>query len=345
MTRSQTDLISMDGTVRVGTMAAIPTLLQKLGLNPAEVFADAGLDLKLLDNPDNTVTYACRGHLLKTCVDKTGCGHFGLLVGQQADLSSFGLVGYLVRHSPDIESALLSLTHYLHLHVQGAAASLTRMDDMAFLSYSIYQPKVEASEQIEDGAVAVAFNILRSLCGKKKQPVEIHFTRRKPKDTKPFRKFFQTPLQFNAEQNGVLFPARWLKQPVHGSDPELHRLLQKQIDLLEASHNDNFPNQVRRVLHTALLTDHAKADDIATLFSMHSRTLNRRLKAYDTSFKKLADEARYKISQQLLENSELEIIQIAAALDYADASAFTRAFRRWSGITPSVWRERSDDIR
>ena len=94
-----------------------------------------------------------------------------------------------------------------------------------------------------------------------------------------------------------------------------------------------------------MITGHSKADDIAALFSMHSRTLNRRLKAYDTSFKDLADKARYEIAQQLLENSELEITQIAAALDYADSSAFTRAFRRWSGITPSAWRERSDDIR
>jgi len=345
MTRSQTDQIPRYGTVRVGTMAAIPAVIQKFGLDPAEVFADAGLDLKLLDTPDNVITYASRSHLIKTCRDKTGCSHFGLLVGQQGDLSSFGLVGYLVMHSPDLESALHSLIRYFYLHVQGAATILTRMDDMALLSYSIYEPKVEASEQIEDGAVAIAFNILRNLCGKKRQPVEIRFTHHKPKDTAPYHKFFQTPLRFNAEQNGVLFPANWLKQPVHDADPELHRLLKKQIEVLETSNNDYFPDQVRRILHTALITGHSKADDIAALFSMHSRTLNRRLKAYDTSFKDLADEARYGIAQQLLENSELEITQIAAALGYADASAFCRAFRRWSGITPNTWREQSDDKR
>ena len=132
---------------------------------------------------------------------------------------------------------------------------------------------------------------------------------------------------------------------MHGADPELHRLLKKQIEVLETGNNDYFPDQVRRILHTALITGHSKADDIAALFSMHSRTLSRRLKAYDTSFKDLADKARYEIAQQLLENSELEITQIAAASGYADASAFCRAFRRWSGITPSAWRERSGDKR
>jgi AraC-like DNA-binding protein len=125
---------------------------------------------------------------------------------------------------------------------------------------------------------------------------------------------------------------------VQSNDPELHRLLQKQIDVLEVGYHDDLPEHVRQVLHTALLTGHAKAEQIAALFSMHCRTFNRRLKACDTSFKEIADQARYEIARQLLETSELEIIQVAETLGYADASAFTRAFRRWSGITPSIWR-------
>jgi AraC-like DNA-binding protein len=50
------------------------------------------------------------------------------------------------------------------------------------------------------------------------------------------------------------------------------------------------------------------------------------------------DEGRFEIARQMLEDSAMEVSQIAASLDYADASAFTRAFRRWSGTTPAVWR-------
>jgi AraC-like DNA-binding protein len=68
--------------------------------------------------------------------------------------------------------------------------------------------------------------------------------------------------------------------------------------------------------------------------------MHRRLSACGTSFQELADQSRFEITRQLLENSSMLLSQIAETLDYSDASTFTRAFRRWSGMTPSVWRER-----
>jgi AraC-like DNA-binding protein len=121
-------------------------------------------------------------------------------------------------------------------------------------------------------------------------------------------------------------------------DPALRGLLLKQIDMLEAQHGSNLPAQVRSVLRTALLTGHAKAEQIAALFSMHSRTLARHLDAGGTRFQVLVDEVRFEIARQMLEGSAMDIAQIAVALGYADPSAFTRAFRRWSGTTPAQWR-------
>jgi len=77
---------------------------------------------------------------------------------------------------------------------------------------------------------------------------------------------------------------------------------------------------------------------VAALFSMHSRTLNRPLSAFGPSFRELVDESRFEIARQMLESSSLGVSRIADMLGYADASAFTRAFRRWSGTTPARWR-------
>ena len=71
---------------------------------------------------------------------------------------------------------------------------------------------------------------------------------------------------------------------------------------------------------------------------MHRRTLNRRLAGFGTTFRELVDESRYEAARQMLESSAMEVREIAAWLGYADASAFTRAFRRWSGTTPALWR-------
>jgi len=83
---------------------------------------------------------------------------------------------------------------------------------------------------------------------------------------------------------------------------------------------------------------HSSATQVADLFSMHRRTMNRQLNAKGTSFQELSDEIRFEIARQLLEDAAMEIIQIASVLGYSNASAFTRAFRRWSATTPASWR-------
>jgi AraC-like DNA-binding protein len=151
--------------------------------------------------------------------------------------------------------------------------------------------------------------------------------------------FFPGTLVFDAEQNAVVFAADWLNHRLPLADPELRRLLLKQIDALENKHGDDLPGQIRSVLRSALLAGHASADQVAALFSIHSRTLSRRLHAFGTNFQELVDEGRFEIARQMLEDSRKEVSEIAMALNYADASAFTRAFRRWSGTTPAQWRE------
>jgi AraC-like DNA-binding protein len=327
-----------EAMVRVGTAMAIPAVLESLGANPAKVLAEAGFDPTLFDDPDNLISFAARTRLANHCVARTGCRHFGLLVGQQIGLHSLGLVGLLVKYSPDVGTALRSLVRYLHLHVHGATTSLETGDRNATLGYAIYEPHVEATDQIGAGAAAMRVNILRTLCGPDWKPVEIQFAHRRPENVAPFRRYFRAPLIFDAEQYAVAFAADWLNRSLPGADTSLHRLLQRQIDALDSRHGDDFPQQVRSVLRTLLITGPARADQVAALFSIHARTLNRRLDAFGIGFRELVDEGRFEIARQMLEDSAMPVSQIAAMLDYADASAFTRAFRRWSGTTPARWR-------
>ncbi|EIC23866.1 AraC family transcriptional regulator [Thiorhodovibrio frisius] len=339
MTRRPTEPTHAETELRIGATMALPAVLRSLGANPEEVLAEAGFDLGLFDNPDNRISYAARSRLLAHCVDSTDCQHLGLLVGQQAGLHSLGLMGLLVKYSPDVGTALRSLVRFLHLHVRGAVVNLEVDGDLAILSYEIYEPGAVATDQIGDGAVAAMVNILRTLCGPAWKPSEVRFAHREPDGIRPFRSFFGAPLFFDTARNAVVFPARWLTQRLSGTDPDLLRLPQKQIEALEVRYGDDLPGQVRRVLRTSLLMDQARSNQVAKLFSIHSRTLSRRLNARGTSFQELLDEGRFEIARQMLENTRMAVHQIAETLDYADASAFTRAFRRWSGITPGQWRK------
>jgi len=326
------------GTLRVGGAVEILAVLRSLGHDPDEVLTGAGINPRLFDDPDNLITYAARGRLMKNAVAKTGCQHFGLLVGERMNLHSLGLLGLLMRSQSDAGAALRTLVDFLPIHSQGALTTLGVDRDLAMLSYKVVQPRVEATDQTGDGAVAMMLNVMRTLCGPDFKPIEASFAHRDPTDIGPYRQFFRIPLYFNADHYALTFAPGWLQVRLPHADAEFQQLLRKQVAALEAKQGFEFPEQVRGVLRSALITGHCSEDQIATLFSMSSRTFSRRLDTFGTSFHELVEESRFEIARQMLENTSLKVGQIASSLDYSRASTFIRAFRRWSGGTPSQWR-------
>lgn len=326
-------------TVRIGPICAVPEVLRSLGQDPAVVLGEIGIDPRLFDDPDNLVSYAARARILGHCAARTGCRHFGLLIGERGGLQGFGIVGLLVKYSTDVATALQRLVGFLHLHVRGAGVALSVAGDLATLRYDILQPDVEAVDQLGEAAVATMFQILRGLCGGDWRPIEIRLAHRAPPDLRPYRSYFGVTPAFDAAEYAVVFKASWLDQPVPQGDPELIRLLQQHVLALETKHEGNLVAQVRAVLRGAILAGHAGEEQVAAMLSLHKRRLHRRLVAEGTQFRALDAECRYEIARQLLEHSALAIAQIAQTLGYAEASVFNRAFRRWSGTTPTRWRE------
>jgi len=327
--------------LRIGATIALPEVLRSLGADPERLVAEAGLDLSLFDNPDNLLSFAARGRLLAHCVVATGCRHLGLLVGQRAGLQSLGLVGSLVKYSPDLGTALRSLTRFLRYHVKGANSILAVDGQLVFFEYLIHQPGTEGTDQVADGALAAMLNIMKSLCGPGWKPSQVMFAHAVPDNIEPYQACFHAPLRFNAERNALVFLVDWLAYRLPVDDPELRRQLMAQMEALEARYCDEFPDQVRRVLRSALLTGRADADHIASLFAIHRRTLARRLSDFGISFTALVDEVRYDIAKHSLLDTNAKLIDVAELLGYADASAFTRAFRRWSGVAPAKWRSKA----
>lgn len=337
--RSRATLPGATGaTARVGTIMAIPTVLKRLGVNPAELLAELRLDPVLFDDADNLISYAARCRLLNLCVRRTGCNHFGLLVGQEEGLHSLGAIGYLAQSSQDVGSALRSICEFMHIQAQGVEVSIVVDGPSAVFRYEIYESEVEAVDQTYDAAVAIMFNIMQTLCGEDWRPARVLFAHRRPKDVAPYRRLFQAPLDFDADYNGLLFAATDLNRKSAGFDPVLHHLMQKQVDALKAEYGDAFESQVMRLLRTAVLTGECSEDRIADAFAIDARTLRRRLRESGTGFRELKQRCRLEVARQLLETSDMDVAAIAETLQYANSSAFTRAFRRWSGTAPTQWR-------
>jgi AraC-like DNA-binding protein len=324
--------------VRLGIAAEISAVLHQLGVD-----SDDNIQLSCLVSPPNgdsagPMPVADLGRLVTLCVARTNCPHFGLLVGQRGILSTLGLVGCLMPPSQTVGKALRNLVWHLHQYDPDTAPTLTMSGGMATLSPALQGPWVESADQIADGAIATALNILRMLCGPDWAPAEVLLPRSPPPDPAPFERLFRAPVQFQAEAAALVFPAFWLRRPIAGAGEVLRHVFEERLGSPEARSGGSFSDGLRHMLRMRLPQQDCSAAKIAGLFSMNRRTLNRHLRAEGTAFNILVNEVRFEIARQLLANTSMTFSQIAAALAFSEASAFNRAFRRWSGQTPTAWR-------
>jgi AraC-like DNA-binding protein len=333
--------LEVDASVRASPLMCIPDILRKLGCEPEPVFREAGLTLAHFKNPDNEISYIAASHLLALCVAKTGCQHFGLLMAERVSSSSLGIAGFMLRFAPDVQTALQALQRNLELHDQGGIPTLTMDGKYAVFGYAIHQPGVQAIDQIYDLSVAFVYKIMRELCGPDWKPIGVLLSRRRPPDATPYKQLFRVPIRFGAAQNAIVFPARWLAQTPNGADPLLYSHLEQEADALRDNRVADIVGKLRCLLQSSLFNDTLRVQYIAEQLGMHERTLHRRLKEKGTSYRQLLADIRYRVAQQLLANPDSQVSEIAAALKYTDSSAFCRAFKSWSGCTPSQWRSKS----
>lgn len=326
-----------EASQRVGLLTELPGLLRELGIDPAEIVAKAGLDVDGLDSIENRIPFVAMGRLLHECAVRTGCRHFGLLVGQRARLSHLGLPGRLARCSPTVGAAIRTFAVYQHLNSQGMATFLLEKDGVAALGSVVYQKGAEHVEQIYDANVAATLSIMREFCGARWRPERVFLSHAKLTDDGAYSRAFQAPCRFNAQRTALEFPADVLDHRLASADLEQFRILEAQA---HARDDFGLAFRLRRSLGVLLVAQAASGDQVAKLLLIHRRTLSRRLKAEGTTFHQLLDEVRFEAACQLLDTARIPITEIAASLGYAETSAFSRAFRRWSGATPSQRRLR-----
>jgi len=326
------------GYIHLGIAKEIAPALRDLGVDPDPLIREAGLDPQKFDDATSVIPHAALGRLLRLCVARTKCPHFGLLVGKRATIQSLGLVGRLMQHSATVGDALRALVSHLNVQDRVAVPSLSIVGDVALLSYCIYQPDARSADQLLDGVIAAAVNALRALCGSGWHPTEVFLPRAYPADAEAFRRHFQAPVRFNHEDAAILFPVRDLQIRIGGADPMLRTMLEEKLRQMRGGSGSAFSDDIRRLLRIRLASRRCSADDVAALLAITRRTLSRRLKGTGAGYRSITNETRFEIARQLLGQTEVPLGQIAAALGYSEASAFTRAFRRWSGVTPTAWR-------
>ncbi len=328
------------GYMRIGAAMAVPDVLRGLEVDPEPLCREAGVPLALFADPDNCLPMRLLGRLLLLAVAATRRTDLGLMAVESVSASTLGLVGFLLKQAPDVRTALQDLVHYLHYNDRCAVPLLEVKEGVATFSYLIIEPDIEATDQIYDGALGILRNLMRALCGPRWAPTLVTLSRPRPANPGRYERFFGAPVTFDAEATTMIFPESWLDTPLPHADPALRRLLKEQIELMEEEEAGDFPEKVRRLMRACLITRACTIDEISALLQMNRRTLSRRLEGAGTTFRAISSEIQYEIARQLIENTALSMTQIALVLRFSEASAFTRAFRQWSGVSPRAWRIR-----
>lgn len=325
--------------MKVGPIAALPALLREFGIDPAVVLARHGLASTAFDDRDNRLPMTLAARLIDDCARLTGCPHFGLRIGERFELSGLGLLGDMLRCCDSAGTGLRAFALYMHLHDRGAVPVLMQIaGGRVVLGYSVFDSGTPALGQVYDVVLAIGLRIMRSLCGPSWKPLGVSYACGAPADVTPRVRLFGVRPDFDAGLSGLTFDARWLGRHVEGADPVRYAMLVDAANALSARWTGPLADEVRRVLQPMVFAGTDSAQAVARVLSLHERTLRRQLAAEGTSLQRLGQEVRFEIASQLLRQTRLPLADIAAALHYAEAPAFTRAFGRWAGATPSAWR-------
>jgi AraC-like DNA-binding protein len=129
-----------------------------------------------------------------------------------------------------------------------------------------------------------------------------------------------------------------LGRPVAASTAAERLRLLDRAAKIESMLDMSFVERVRRALRSSLPTRWLTEDEIAARLMISPRVLRLRLAEAGSNFREIVEELRYETARQFLATSVLGFNDVALLLGYSEASAFSRAFRRWSGVAPSAWR-------
>lgn len=328
-----------DDMIRAGPLMHVPALLKSMGVDPGPLLRAAGLARDALSRAEQVVPLRKAVRLLIVAAQRTGRPHFGLLAGQHAALAQYGLVGLRMMHAPSVGAAWRGLVLTLQLNDRANVPALSVRDRVATLSFTPYREDSEGIDHIMDFTLATACTAMRTLCGAAWTPAEVHVAHRRPRNVRPYHHCFKAPVHFGASRTALLFPATLLERRVIGASTARRRAIGQAIGDALRAQDLQLADRVRRALFARMTQDDVSIDGVAHLLGLHKRTLNRRLAGDGTSFARLLAEVRFQVARQLLAGTDLPFVDVAAALLYTDASAFSRAFRSWAHMSPSAWRE------
>ncbi|HEX7374854.1 MAG TPA: AraC family transcriptional regulator [Steroidobacteraceae bacterium] len=313
-------------------------MLTRLGADVDEVLAAVDLQRADFDDPEGVMPYLQLENLLVECERRTGCEHFGLLLCEATRLDDMGLPGRVARCAATVGDGLSALARQYNQRRGGGILNLVDAGNAARFVFAIAMPGSHDTRQYQLGAVTIAYNVLRDLCGPHWQAGDVRLAFRRPAATRPLQRHFCAPLRFDADETSISFDRGWLGQALPPVAESFRWAVAAEVREARERAPDDFPGLVRDAIRRQVSRGRCSVTTVSAALSLHRRNLERRLERHGTSYGALHRSVQWEIAQHLLLETDMSVQQIGEFLRFSSAANFATAFRRWSGRTPTEFR-------
>jgi len=319
---------------RVAALAAsgVLGLIGQCGGDSERIAGAARLDVEALANPDALLDLRGYCDLFEHAAAQTGIDHFGLYFGSTYRMEAMGPLGALVLNTPTIGAGLRNLCTYFPAVQEHSTLTVHDQGDMVALQYQIRDGRIAARRQDAELSIGLFTAMLRRAFGAGWGPAEVQFEHLRAAEREVHERWLKAPVTFAAPVNALIIKKTDLAVAMPGADvallPRLHRELQKQVT---RARPDDFTGLVAQKIRDGLMAGDAGIETVAAAMGMSRAGLYRRLSAAGTDYSTLTDQVRRGLAMLYAGQAGIPLTEVAALLGYSELSAFSRAFRRWTG--------------
>jgi AraC-like DNA-binding protein len=216
-----------------------------------------------------------------------------------------------------------------------------RIDERtATLELQIAEPQRLGVRCGSESALAEMIHGGRLLTGLRYAPVAVRFRHPRPPDASAHERFFSAPIEWSAPRTEVAIDAKLLAQPLLKADPGLAAYFERHAAALleKCAEPEGMEYRLRSALAAELPRGVPTLETIAPRLGMSTRTLRRRLQEAETTFREVLDQTRCELAKRYLADPQLPVGAVGFMVGFSEPSAFHRAFKRWTGVTPAAFR-------
>jgi AraC-like DNA-binding protein len=328
-------------TVAAGLANGLIMFAQGLGADRAALASQAGIALADLEDQDNRVPLERYVTLMRAAKAMTGDPALALHYGAANDLAQISIVGLIGEASETMLEAMHQLNRFGRLVVEfdgGPDRFVTAIDQDGVWGVDTRE-NPNAFPELTESTFA------RMICGPRRFGVTqlakaVQVTHPDPGYGAEYERVFRAPVTFNAPRNAMLLDQQWIHHRLQAQPRYVFGIFSERAEaLLQALQaSKSMRGRVESLLMPILHTGDPRMETVADKLGLSKQTLARRLKAEGVTFEKVLDDLRHRLAVDYLQARKVSVNETAYLVGFSEPAAFSRAFKRWTGASPSTIR-------